>query len=116
MAYISVTKPGVVRGPHEHKYQNDSFVFAGPGNFELHLWDNRPGSITQGEYIKVEAGENNPILIIVPAGVVHGYRCVGDKDGWCLNLPDRLYKGEGKKDEVDEIRWEDDQESPYKIS
>ena len=37
MAYISVTKPGVIRGPHEHKFQSDCFVFVGPGSFELHL-------------------------------------------------------------------------------
>ena len=30
MAYISVTKPGIVRGPHEHVYQSDCFVFVGP--------------------------------------------------------------------------------------
>ena len=36
MSYISVTKPGVVRGPHEHVHQADCFVFPGPGTFELH--------------------------------------------------------------------------------
>ena len=32
-----------------------------------------------------------------------------------INLPDKLYKGDGKKEEIDEIRWEQDLESPYKI-
>ena len=31
MAYLSETKPGVVRGPHEHKNQSDFFVFLAPG-------------------------------------------------------------------------------------
>jgi len=40
MSYVSLTRPGVIRGPHEHKYQSDCFIFIGPGNFELHLiWD-----------------------------------------------------------------------------
>jgi dTDP-4-dehydrorhamnose 3,5-epimerase len=70
MAYISVTKPGVIRGPHEHKYQSDCFVFVGPGVFELYLWDRRENSITNGEHLKIEVGENNPRLVIVPPGVV----------------------------------------------
>jgi len=115
MAYISVTKPGVARGPHEHKSQSDGFVFIGPGNFELHLWDRRESSQTNGEYMKIQAGENNPILVIVPPGVVHAYKNISGVDGWCINLPDKLYRGEGKREEADEIRWEQDENSPYKI-
>ncbi len=116
MSYISVTKPGVVRGPHEHIHQRDMFVFAGPGDFELHLWDKRKGSKTEGEYYKEVFGESNPASVIVPPGVVHGYKCVSENEGWCINLPDKLYKGEDKKEEVDEIRWEEDENSPYKIN
>jgi len=116
MSYISVTKRGVARGPHEHKFQADGFVFVGPGNFELHLWDRRGNSRTNGKYMKVQAGENNPVLVIVPPGVVHGYKNISGVDGWCINLPDKLYKGEGKRGEVDEIRWEQNEDTPYKIS
>lgn len=115
MAYLSVTKPGVVRGPHEHVHQSDMFVFIGPGDFELHLWDRREDSETKDEYKRRVFGESNPASIIVPPGVVHGYKCVSDKEGYCINLPDKLYKGENKKEEVDEIRWEDRGDSPYKI-
>lgn len=115
MGYISVTKPGAIRGPHEHKFQTDFFIFAGPGNFELYLWDNRESSATNGEHLKIDAGENNPCLVIVPPGVVHGYKCISEKDACCINLPDKLYRGEGKTDEVDEIRWENRDDSPYKI-
>ena len=115
MSYVSVTKPGVIRGPHEHKFQSDCFIFIGPGSFELHLWDRRGNSRTNGEYMKIEAGANQPILTIVPLGVVHGYKCVGDEAGWCINFPDKLYRGKGKAEAVDEIRWESDPESPYKI-
>ncbi|MBU1901911.1 dTDP-4-dehydrorhamnose 3,5-epimerase family protein [Patescibacteria group bacterium] len=116
MSYVSVTKPGVIRGPHEHIQQTDCFVFIGPGSFELHLWDKREDSPTNGEYFKEIFGENNPAAIFVPPGVVHGYKCVSENDGWCINLPNKLYKGERKKEEVDEIRWEGNQDSPYKIN
>ena len=115
MAYIGVTKPGVVRGPHEHVNQSDCFVFLGPGSFELYLWDRRDDSDSKDEHVRVAVGENNPTMVVVPPGVVHGYKCVSDIDAWCINFPDKLYRGRGKKEEVDEIRWEEDEDSPYKI-
>lgn len=116
MSYISLTKPGIVRGPHEHVYQSDCFVFVGPGDFELHLWDRRNDSKTNGEYLKIVVGESNPCVIKVPPGVVHGYKCISNIAAYSINLPDKLYKGINKSDEeIDEIRWEKDENSPYKI-
>ncbi len=115
MSYVSVTKPGVVRGPHEHVQQSDCFVFVGPGSFDLYLWDRRENSASRGEHMKINVGENNPTLVIVPPGVVHGYKCVSKEAAWSINLPDKLYKGKNKSEEVDEIRWEQDKNSPYKI-
>lgn len=115
MGYVSATRPGVARGPHEHVDQTDVFVFIGPGSVELSLWDRRENSSTKGENVKIKVGESNPSMVIVPPGVVHAYKCVSDQDAWCINLPDKLYKGEGKKEEADEIRWENNTESPYKV-
>lgn len=115
MSYISVTKPGQTRGPHEHKFQSDFFVFVGPGTYALHLWDNRQDSETYQEKQIIEVGEKNPVGVVVPPGVVHGYKNISDKNAWSINLPDKLYKGEFKQEEVDEIRWESDPESPFKI-
>ena len=115
MSYVSVTRPGAVRGPHEHQEQSDCFIFLGPGNFELHLWDNRPGSKTSRQYEKMEVGEKNPVFVLVPPGIVHGYKNISGQDAFCINLPNKLYKGKGKKREVDEVRWEGKEDSPYKI-
>ncbi|KKR32666.1 MAG: dTDP-4-dehydrorhamnose 3,5-epimerase [Candidatus Falkowbacteria bacterium GW2011_GWF2_39_8] len=114
MGYISLTNEGVIRGPHEHLFQSDLFVFVGPGSFELHLWDRREDSSTKGEYLKIEVGEDNPTMVIVPPGVVHGYKC-SKGPAYSINLPDKLYKGLNKSEEIDEVRWEEDPESPYKI-
>jgi len=114
MGYVSLTNEGVVRGPHEHVEQADCFYFVGPGTFILHLWDRRESSPTNGEYVSVEVGENNPTMAIVPPGVVHGYKCVKGP-AYSINLPDKLYKGEKKREEIDEIRWEEKIDSPYHI-
>lgn len=116
MSYVSMTKPGEVRGPHEHKFQSDGFAFAGPGSFDLYLWDNREDSATYKEEMKIEVGENNPVFVIVPPGVVHGYKNISEKEAYCINLPNALYAGKDKKEEVDEIRWEKDPDSLFKIN
>jgi len=115
MAYASYSRNGVVRGPHEHVSQSDFFCFFGPGNFMMHLWDNRESSPTCGEHMEMEVGENNPATITIPPGVVHGYKCISEAGAWYVNMPDELYAGEGKKEAVDEIRHESDPSSKFKF-
>lgn len=115
MTYVSLTKPGIIRGPHEHVYQTDLFGFVGPSTFVIHLWDNRADSPTFGQYETFEGGADEPFIAIVPPGVVHGYKNIGGIDGMVVNCANKLYKGEGKTEEVDEIRHEADLESGFKI-
>lgn len=115
MSYISLTKPGLVRGPHEHKDQTDYFCFMGPSDFKLYLWDNREESNTYGNRMSLIVGESNPSIVIVPRGVVHGYKNIGKINGIVMNSPNRLYKGYKKEWMVDEIRHENNLSSPYKI-
>lgn len=114
MSYISSTKAGEIRGPHEHLEQADFFCFIF-GSFRIHLWDNRPNSPTFGEKMMLEAGELNQFTVLIPAGVVHAYQNIGLGDGLVLNFPNRLYKGWKRKEEVDEIRHEDDDKSVFKV-
>jgi len=106
MAYISSTNPGVARGPHEHIDQADLFCFLGPSHFKLCMWDNGPESETFRIMMTLIVGAGDPQAGLVPKGVVHGYQNVGAVDGIVINLPNRLYKGAGCRDEVDEIRHE----------
>jgi len=115
MAYVSVTKPGVARGPHEHAVQSDLFCFVGPSTFRLYVWDNRPSSPTFGEKAVIELGEHKSTSVIVPPGVVHAYRNIGEVDGLVFNAPNRLYGGEGRREPIDEIRHEDDLHSPFQL-
>jgi len=115
MAYISMTRPGVARGPHEHREQVDCFAFIGPSNFKVYLWDARDDSPTGGVKQVVYTGIDSPTLIIVPAGVVHAYKNIGGTDGIVFNAPNRLYAGEGKHTPVDEIRHEEEAGSPFPL-
>ncbi len=113
MGYISATMPGVARGPHEHAGQTDAFCFLGPSTFKVYLWDARPGSSTRNTRQVLLAGEESPLFVLIPPGVVHAYRNVGAVPGLVVNLPNRLYRGEGGREPVDEIRHESDPHSPY---
>jgi dTDP-4-dehydrorhamnose 3,5-epimerase len=116
MCYISSTNPGVTRGPHEHRDQADFFCFLGPSNFKLRLWDNRKDSETFLCRSTLIVGQDDPATVLIPAGVVHAYQNVGDVDGIVINCPNRLYRGIGRKEEVDEIRHEDDGDTAYRMN
>jgi dTDP-4-dehydrorhamnose 3,5-epimerase len=113
MAYVSMTLPGVARGPHEHAEQADCFCFLGPSTFKVYLWDGRPGSPTHGRRQTELAGVERPLLLVIPPGVVHAYKNVGAEPGLVFNCPNRLYKGPGRAEPVDEVRHEDLPESPF---
>lgn len=115
MSYVSMTRSGVTRGPHEHRDQADLFAFIGPSTFRLYLWDNRSGSATFGMEQKYEFGEHRPATVIVPPGVAHAYKNIGECEGIVYNSPNRLYAGWYRKEQVDEIRYESDPQSPFRV-
>lgn len=115
MAYISLTEPGVARGPHEHADQADYFCFLGSANFKMYLWDNRPKSKTYLARQVEVVGADNPMALIVPPGVVHAYKNISSEPGLVFNCPNRLYKGTGRKDPVDEIRHESEKDTPFQL-
>lgn len=111
MGYISTTFPGVTRGPHEHRHQTDLFAFLS-GQFELRLWENRPGLAEINETHLL--GENYPTLVLIPPGVVHVYKNISQQDAFVLNFPNQLYGGHKRSGPIDEIRYEDGSHPRFK--
>lgn len=77
---ISVTEtyPGVIKAFHWHERQDDLWYVA-QGVAQVVLYDRRPDSPTKGQTDVIYAGEQQPVLIKIPMGVVHGYRVLGQK-------------------------------------
>jgi len=115
MSYISFTNPGIQRGPHEHVDQADLFCFIGPSTFNIRLWDNRDASPTFRYMMSLDVGVDKPMAVVVPKGVVHGYKNIGDVDGMVINCPNRLYMGERTNEPIDEIRHEDDPHTIFRM-
>jgi dTDP-4-dehydrorhamnose 3,5-epimerase len=114
MACLSWSHPGVTRGPHQHVGQDDYFTFAGPSDFQVFLWDDRPGSAKAARGWIINTGEKSPARIHVPHGVVHAYSNTGKVSGLVVTVTNLLFKGENRRAPVDEIRHELDPNSPYR--
>ena len=88
--YLSVVYPGVVKGWHYHKIQTDFFTIV-KGMVKVVLYDSRPDSPTRGEINEFFLGEQNPLLITIPPGVLHGMKAVGAEPGFLVNCPTEAY-------------------------
>jgi dTDP-4-dehydrorhamnose 3,5-epimerase len=88
--YLSTTYPGVVKGWHYHKIQTDNIVCV-KGMLKLVLFDDRENSKTKGEVNELFIGENNPILVQVPKGVYHGWKCISPEEALVINCPSEPY-------------------------
>ena len=75
---ITKTYPGVIKAFHWHHNQDDVWYVV-DGMARVVLYDRRPGSPTQGVTQVVYAGEDNPVVILIPVGVAHGYQVLGNK-------------------------------------
>ena len=88
--YLSTTYPGVVKAWHYHKLQSDYFVCV-KGMVKLVLADTRDGSPTKGQVDEFVIGEHNPLLVKVPPGVYHGWKCIGREESYVINVPTEPY-------------------------
>lgn len=77
-ASLSMSYPGVIKAFHYHERQDDLWFFP-VGAAQVVLHDLREGSDTQGITQVLYAGEDFPRLIVIPVGVAHGYRVLGQK-------------------------------------
>lgn len=88
--YMTTAYPGVVKAWHYHKKQADHFACL-RGMMKLVLYDSRPGSKTKGEVQEFFLGDHQPLLVKIPPGVYHGFKCVSAAEAIVVNIPDRPY-------------------------
>lgn len=72
------TYPGVIKAFHWHKNQWD-FWFVVKGMAQVVLYDLREKSETKGQTDVYYLGEKNLAVLIIPPGVAHGYRVLGNR-------------------------------------
>ncbi len=108
-SYVAMNYPGVVRAWHYHKKQDDLWVCV-VGMIKAVVYDSREDSPTFGEVNEFFMGDNNPILLRIPVGTMHGYKTISDGPSLLVNFPTELYN----RKEPDEFRKPYDSEKiPY---
>lgn len=88
--YVSATYPGVVKAWHYHKVQVDHFACVA-GMIKLVTIDTREGSPTEGAVNEFFIGTQNAMLVQIPAGVYHGWKCISNEMSLVVNVPTEPY-------------------------
>lgn len=75
---FTISYPGAVKGFHLHERQDDLW-FVATGRILVALHDLRPNSPTYQQTDTMSAGGGDYKLILIPAGVAHGYKVLGSE-------------------------------------
>jgi dTDP-4-dehydrorhamnose 3,5-epimerase len=75
---ITKSYPGVIKAFHWHEDQDDVWYVAG-GMARIVLYDRRPRSQTNGVTQVIYAGDDNPLSVLIPTGIAHGYQVLGNE-------------------------------------
>ncbi|MCU1237797.1 MAG: dTDP-4-dehydrorhamnose 3,5-epimerase related [Candidatus Solibacter sp.] len=89
--------PGTIKAFHFHLHQHDCWAPV-YGMLQVALVDLRLGSPTFGARNTLYVGPLRPWQILIPPGVGHGYKTIGNKEAMLVYLTDRFYnpKDEGR--------------------
>jgi dTDP-4-dehydrorhamnose 3,5-epimerase len=93
----ALSYPGSIKAFHFHLEQTDFWVPA-QGMFQVALVDLRQDSATFGVKNTMYAGALRPWQIIIPPGVGHGYKVIGQDPAMLVYVTNRVYnpKDEGR--------------------
>ncbi|MGI8960378.1 MAG: dTDP-4-dehydrorhamnose 3,5-epimerase family protein [Bryobacteraceae bacterium] len=89
--------PGIIKAFHFHKFQTDYWVPVA-GLFQIALVDLRRESKTYASKNTFYVGALRPWQLLIPPGVAHGYKVIGEQPSTLVYITDRTYdpKDEGR--------------------
>ena len=86
----ALSYPGTIKAFHYHLRQTDVWV-AAAGMLQVALVDLRPGSSTFGARNTMYIGELRPWQVLIPPGVGHGYKVIGERPAMLVYVTNRFY-------------------------
>ncbi len=86
----ALSYPGTIKAFHYHRYQTDLWVPA-VGMLQVALVDLRPDSPTFGRKNTLYTGALKPWQLLIPPGVGHGYKVMGERPAVLTYVTNRLY-------------------------
>jgi dTDP-4-dehydrorhamnose 3,5-epimerase len=88
--YQVMAAPGSIRAWVFHRHQFDRLAFT-MGQFEIALYDVRPGSGTANRLAVYALGEQQPALLRIPPFVIHAVHNAGPSAAYFVNMPTKPY-------------------------
>lgn len=89
----ALSYPGTIKAFHFHRHQTDFWVPV-QGMFQVALVDLRAGSPTFGKRNTLYVGAMRTWNLIIPPGVGHGYKVIGESAAMLVYLTNRVYNPE----------------------
>jgi dTDP-4-dehydrorhamnose 3,5-epimerase len=81
---------GTVKAFHFHLHQTDCWTPV-KGMLQVALVDLRLGSLTFGRRNTIYVGALRPWQVLIPAGVAHGYKVIGNEEALLVYMTDQFY-------------------------
>lgn len=82
--------PGIIKAFHFHKFQTDYWVPAA-GLLQVALVDLRRGVKTFGMKNTLYIGAVRPWQLLIPPGIAHGYKVIGEQHSVLVYVTNRIY-------------------------
>ena len=82
--------PGIIKAFHFHKHQTDFWVPAA-GLLQVVLVDLRVSSPSYGLKNTLYVGALRPWQVLIPPGVAHGYKVIGEQPSVLVYVTNRIY-------------------------
>jgi dTDP-4-dehydrorhamnose 3,5-epimerase len=86
----ALSYPGTIKAFHYHRHQTDFWVPVA-GMLQVALVDLRPESSTFGRRNTLYVGSLQPWRILIPPGVGHGYKVIGQEAALLVYVTNRFY-------------------------
>jgi dTDP-4-dehydrorhamnose 3,5-epimerase len=102
---VTVTFPGKIRAWGIHRSTVDR-LFAATGSLCIVCYDGRRESPTFGRVNEFMLGGRNQGLVVIPPGVFHGWKNIGQDEATIVSMPSQLYDYDGP--DRWELKWDSD--------
>jgi dTDP-4-dehydrorhamnose 3,5-epimerase len=80
---LTMSYPGVIKAFHWHRHQDDAWLVV-RGMIQAVLYDRRKESPTRGVTETYYLGDHHRHLLVIPRGIAHGYRVLGEEAAWIV--------------------------------
>ena len=74
---FTIAEKGTIKAFHSHRYQDDLWFLA-TGRAAIVLYDGRKNSSTYKKTEVIYGGRDDYKLVLIPAGVIHGYKVLSE--------------------------------------